>query len=69
MTGLHLQTFVRMVRTGVVRGRRMPSGSFVLSRDEVLIDIARHRHEVAQQYRDRGERRRGVPLGPHAKTA
>ena len=67
MTGLNVQTVRVMLQTGVLRGRRMGGGAYVLSRADLVIDIARHRQKVAADYRERGDARRGVPLGPRTK--
>lgn len=47
MVDCNEQTLRVWLREGVVRGRRMPGGSYVLSRGDVLVDIARHRQQVA----------------------
>ena len=67
MTDLNVQTIRTMLATGVLRGRQMPGGAYVLSRADLIIDIASHRHKVAADYRARGDARRGIPLGPRTK--
>jgi len=63
MVGVDHQTMRVWVREGVLRARKQSTGSFVLSRSELLIDIARHRQDVAAN-RARGAQwraARGLP--------
>jgi len=52
------QTIRALIRSGELRARRSPGGAYVLSREDLVMDIAHHRHKVAEEYRERGERRR-----------
>lgn len=48
MLGHNEQTIREWLRAGVIRGRRMHTGSYVIARGELVVDIARHRHAVAE---------------------
>jgi excisionase family DNA binding protein len=52
------QTIRALIRSGELRARRSPGGTYVLAREDLSVDIAHHRHKVAEEYRLRGERRR-----------
>lgn len=52
------QTIRALIRSGELRARRSQGGAYVLAREDLVMDIARHRHKVAEEYRLRGERRR-----------
>ena len=52
------QTIRALIRSGELRARRAAGTAYVLAREDVVMDIARHRHKVAVEYRLRGERRR-----------
>lgn len=52
------QTIRALIRTGELRARRSPGGAYVLAREDLVMDIARHRNKVAEEYKVRGERRR-----------
>jgi hypothetical protein len=67
MTGMHPQTVVIRARTGVLRARKMPAGTFVFSRAEVLVDVARHKRDIAEDYAGRGGPKRGRPPGSKNK--
>lgn len=53
MLGRNEQTVRSLLRAGVIRGRRLPGGAYVLRRDHVLLDADRHAVEVADAYRHR----------------
>lgn len=56
MIDLNDQTVRTMLNKGTLRGRQQSSGAWVLSRSEVVIDIARHRQDLVTQRTGRGHK-------------
>ncbi|WP_402377988.1 helix-turn-helix domain-containing protein [Isoptericola rhizosphaerae] len=57
MLGRNPQTVLDLLHKGVLRGRKTSGGSYVLLRDQVLIDADRHRQNIAAAYRERRRKR------------
>ena len=57
MTGLNPQTIRNLINKGELRARQM-GRTYVLARSDLLMDIAAHRHKVADDYRARGQQRK-----------
>jgi hypothetical protein len=68
MTGMHPQTIGIRARAGDLRARKMPGGTLVFSRAEVLVDVARHKQAIAEDYATRGGPKRGRPPGSKNKV-
>ncbi len=51
------QTVRTLVRNGTLRARKMPGGTYVLRRDQVLVDAEKHRQAVAAGFKERRRRR------------
>lgn len=57
LAGLNPETVRVLIRNGELRARLM-GRTYVLARADLLMDIARHRQRVVEDYRTRGEQRK-----------